>query len=140
MQRERLMWSERVRPVLYQSRLDPHRIENLLGLGMPDVNYTHGWIELKAMAEWPKRDTTPLRVDHFSKEQRVWLRRRWRMKGNAWLLLEVGTKEFYLLTGEMAADHIGKITRADYPLYASAFSLNGFTYDPFVPVLTKQRA
>ena len=45
--------------------------------GIPDVAYcflgSAGWLELKSVAEWPKRATTPLRIDHLTLEQVLFL-------------------------------------------------------------------
>lgn len=91
-------------------RLDPVRIESPITPGVPDVNYANGWIELKWVARWPPREG-PLRVDHFTQEQRAWLRRRKRAGGRVFLLLKVGTQEWLLFDGAIAAVCIGRSTR-----------------------------
>lgn len=79
-------------PILKTLGLDPHRVENVLGVGTPDTNYTHGWIELKYLDAWPKRETTIVALPKLRerKAQVVWLTRRWRRGGPAYLLLQVG--------------------------------------------------
>jgi hypothetical protein len=104
-------WSDHVKPVLEAHRLDPKRVENAVALGMPDVNYIEGWIELKYVADWPKREETPLRLGHFTPQQRVWLYRRWVLGGKAFLLLRVA-KEFLLFDGRTACDAVGLVSRA----------------------------
>lgn len=91
--------------------LDAQAIENALFAGVPDVEFIGGWIELKALTDWPKRPDTLVRIEHFTMEQRHWLRRRVRRGGKAWLLLRVG-KEWLLFPGDKAADIIGTLTRA----------------------------
>ena len=44
--------------------------------GTPDVNYVEGWIELKNLRSWPKRAATIVRIEHFTEQQRRFLRRR----------------------------------------------------------------
>jgi len=91
--------------------LDPHRIENSTEKGTPDVNYSHGWIELKYCKEWPKRAATPLRIRHFTKEQRVWLERREIAGGITWVLLKVGESEWLLFRGGVAARELGYVEK-----------------------------
>jgi hypothetical protein len=97
------MWEE-LRTLLRE--LDPVRIENLVGSGVPDVNYNQGWIELKYMDRWPPRGG-PLRIDHFTPEQRGWLTRRRKKKGKAFVLLKVGLSEWLLFDGLIAALYLG---------------------------------
>lgn len=97
------MW-DALRPLL--KGLDPVRVENPMQPGTPDVNTRLGWIELKFAVEWPPRGG-PLRLDHFTKQQRVWLTRRRRAGGNAKLLLKVGDSEWLLFDGTVAAVFLG---------------------------------
>lgn len=100
------MW-DALRPLL--RGFDPVRVENgAVGAGTPDVNYTEGWIELKYAERWPPLGG-PLRVDHFTKQQRVWLTRRRRAGGLAFLLLKVGEGEWLLFDGAVAAAFLGKV-------------------------------
>lgn len=101
------MW-EALRPLL--KGLDPVRIESPITPGIPDVNVTPGWIELKFAERWPPRGG-PLRVDHFTKEQRTFLVRRRRAGGKAWLLLKVGESEWLLFDGTVAAVYLGREPR-----------------------------
>ena len=101
------MWTA-IRPVL--KALDPVRIESHMTSGVPDVNYAHGWIELKYAARWPPRGG-PLRLDHFTDNQRSWLLRRRASGGRAFLLLKVGKTEWLLFDGIAAAKYLGKVPR-----------------------------
>jgi len=87
-------------------REDAKAVENPVHPGTPDVNYIEGWIELKQVPEWPANEETPLRIAHFTPQQRVWLMRRCSMGGRAHLLLQVG-REWLLFTGTVAAKEIG---------------------------------
>jgi len=78
--------------------------------GTPDVNYIEGWIELKWLRFWPARETTVVRIEHFTDQQRRWLKRRWELGGNAWLLLQIG-REWLLFHGLDAHDYVGNLTR-----------------------------
>ena len=103
---ESAMW-DAIRPVL--KKYHPTRIESPMSPGVPDVNYTYGWIELKYLERWPVRPTTPVRIEHFTKQQRVWLTRRVVAGGRAFLLLKVGMgsdSEWLLFNGRVAAENI----------------------------------
>jgi len=101
------MWKS-IRPVL--KPLDPVRIESPIVPGIPDVNYNLGWIELKYMPRWPVKGG-PLRIDHYTKEQRDWAIQRKRAGGKVFLLLKVGRNEWLLFDGVVAALSIGKLNR-----------------------------
>lgn len=85
-------------------------IENSCGVGTPDVNYSGGWIELKAMPYWPVGEYTPLRISHYTNEQRIWAIKRTKSGGRCDLLLKVGT-EWFCFDGAIAARHLGKTHR-----------------------------
>lgn len=81
------------------------RIENAVDTGTPDVEYCHegrqGWIELK-VAKKPARAATPVRIRHFSKEQRLWHRDRVKSGGRSFILVQV-EREYFLFTGTLGA-------------------------------------
>ena len=88
-------------------------IESPLEPGTPDVNCSAGWLELKSLREWPKRESSVVVPPHFEPEQRFFLRHRCTAGGNAWLLLRVG-REWCLLWGSHAAEALGiSLTRLE---------------------------
>lgn len=89
--------------------LHPIPVENPIWPGTPDVNCICGWIELKELDDWPVRATTPVRIEHYTKVQRVWATNRWAFGGKAYFLLKV--KREWLLFGREAPTLIGKATR-----------------------------
>lgn len=92
--------------------LDAVSIENPVHPGTPDVNYTEGWLELKWARRWPKNASTPLRMDHFTPQQKIWLQRRARKGGTAFLLLNV-EQDWLLLTPNDASELLGSATRRE---------------------------
>lgn len=98
----------------------PLRVENGIHEGTPDCNCIHGWFEYKFVREWPKRGG-PLRCPHFTAQQRIWLRQRWRAHGEeghgAWMFIQVA-KEYLLFDGETAARIVGNVGRRE--LYKEA--------------------
>lgn len=110
MRSESAMW-QKLRPVLLAAKLDPVRVENPIHPGTPDVNLSNGkWIELKCIAGWPARDTTIVRIAHFTPQQRVFLYRRWKYApGTTLLLLEVrAVRQWLLFDGDVAAKIVGR--------------------------------
>lgn len=93
---------------------DALRIENMAGVGTPDINYCiagcEGWIENKWIAAWPVRETNIVRLDHFTAAQRVWHARRARAGGKSFVLLQVSrpTNTYALFTGAWAAASLGR--------------------------------
>lgn len=81
-------------------------VENVMRAGCCDINYIEGWLELKWLAEWPKRPETIVKFPKFRPAQRVFLLNRSRLGGRAHLLLRVG-KEWLLLPGYWSAVHLG---------------------------------
>ena len=95
---------------------DATSVENPACPGTPDVQFIGGWIELKFREEWPKREDTTVRIEHFTPQQRVWLLRRWMAEVNlrtpeprCWLLLYVEeTREHLLFDARTAARSVAK--------------------------------
>ncbi|MCP4994038.1 MAG: hypothetical protein GY934_09700 [Gammaproteobacteria bacterium] len=91
-------------------------VENPALPGTPDINFILGWVELKYAEDWPARENTTVRIEHFTQQQRVWLMRRWFKKGACWLCLQVSkTRDWLVFTGKVAYEHVGRegVTRKD---------------------------
>lgn len=95
-------------------KLDAYPVENTVAVGMPDVVYggwAWGWIECKKTQEWPKRASTPVRLDHeLLDTQKVWIRKHTKRNGRVHVLVQIGL-EFLLLNGMDAVSCLGKDTR-----------------------------
>jgi hypothetical protein len=104
--------------------LDPVRVENPCGPGTPDINYLHGWVEVKWLRHWPRGADTPVRVEKYTEVQRNWHRRRIRAGGVVWVILKVG-RDWLLFKGDLAADHLGKLNRAQTLALAHAVWTKG---------------
>ena len=102
------MWKA-LKPLFESKGFDAHRIENKIELGTPDVNYLHGWIELKYKSKWPVRGGI-LKVEHFTELQRRWLDRRQKCGGRAFVLLKVN-KEWILFEGSTGAKTLGYLQK-----------------------------
>ena len=85
------------------SPLDAVAIESpSTGKGIPDVNTTCGWIECKWMRAWPQNcEINPVKFGHpLSAEQQIWLWRRWKRGGNAWVMAKV-SREWFMWDGHI---------------------------------------
>ena len=102
---------------------DAQSVESPCQPGIPDVNCTRGWIELKWLREWPKNIETPVRLDHYTPQQRVWAVKRRLAGGNVWLLLQC-RQEWLLFDGVIAAEKLGHVP---YPELISAALMNWTT-------------
>lgn len=84
------------------------RIESSGGNGVPDVSFgiprINGWIELKYRDEWPKRNTTKVKIP-LRPEQKHWIRARMETAGNVWVLFRID-QDFFLVTGWQALDNL----------------------------------
>jgi len=99
MANESLVW-KRLRKML---KADPdvthlQRHEPNMPEGLPDVHFiireVPGWIELKDLDDWPKRESTPLRIKHFSQKQRIWLHAYGMSNGRAFIIVHFGDECF----------------------------------------------
>jgi hypothetical protein len=106
---EQAMWHALRKAVLSGPGVHAYRVENLVGVGTPDVTWAwkgkEGWLELKHAKKWPQKGGA-LRLPHFTKEQRLWHRRRTSAGGRVHVLLQCGT-DWGLFTAETAADVLG---------------------------------
>lgn len=101
--------------------LDAFSVENTICLpGTPDMNYGgvykgvryEGWIELKWEGDWPVRGG-PLRLPHYTPQQKVFARRRRHRGGACYLLLTVA-RDWILLDGAVAATlPLGEVPRGE---------------------------
>lgn len=94
----------------------PQRHEDSITAGIADVSFAcggrHHWMELKYLDEWPKRATTVVRVEHFTNEQRSWLRAKGEAAGDTWMLLQV-EDELLLFDWQAAVERVGHATREE---------------------------
>ena len=116
--------------------LDAMAVENRVKPGTPDVEFIGGWIELKYLRAWPKNTDIVVRIRHFTPQQRIWLKRRDRMGGQCWLLLQVG-RQWLLFNGQTAAVFVGKVNRESLYKLALKVWRNGLNRKEFLTWLQK---
>lgn len=142
------MTSERNLWTTTRRHLSPHgrlvRVESpLTEAGIPDVSYClrghAGWLELKEVAEWPKRATTPLRIPNLELEQVIFMETWEWADGSAHLLLQI-EREYLLLSSDVTRGVLErKLTRSDVTTRASAWGRNVFPTAAVVKALTRPR-
>ena len=74
------------------------RIEIPFYKGVPDVNFlidgNEGWLELKYIPQYPKKEITIVKVPHFTIEQKIWHNARFKNKGRTMVLIQVDDDYF----------------------------------------------
>lgn len=123
---EKLMWASLQKAIgIYW---DAQRHEDVLAQGLPDVSFgcagRNGWIELKYIEAWPKKEDTIVRIKHFTPQQKAWLLRRQKMGGCCWLLLRVGATNDWLIFHPLKARFVGDMTEQEM-FNAAAFIWSG---------------
>ena len=96
--------------------------ENTAAWGVPgDVAFAargvQGWIELKTIKAWPKRPDTPVKVKHFTPQQRVWLHKSGQMGGSPRLFLVERSAGIGFWFNHWRAQDVGQLTKSQ--LYAT---------------------
>ncbi len=96
-----------------RDRLD--RIENVVGVGTPDVNFcingVDGWIEMKSPRHEPLRETSKLLTKHnhpLNQDQKNWFLRQCNAGGRAFIL--ICTNKRWMLVDGSLADVINDMT------------------------------
>lgn len=115
--------------------VDAVAVENPVYPGTPDVNYIDGWLELKWLRRWPKKEETIVRLEHYTPQQRLWLRRRTLRGGRAFLLLQVG-KEWLLFKHPELQD-VGKVTKKVLKETAHFYWPTGLNNEELIYALTR---
>lgn len=92
------------------------RVENPCLPGTPDVFYCVegivGWLELKELETWPVREHTPVTIQHYTKEQRLWIWDYADNNGTVHVLLRIARPKTYLLFDSDFSYHkLGYATR-----------------------------
>jgi len=96
------------------------RHEDKIQRGIADVSFVqegrHGWVELKWVADWPVRESTIIRIPHYTIEQKAFLADKGKAGGNTWLLLQIGGD--HLLFDHEACQTVGELNRTELVLAA----------------------
>ncbi len=125
------------------------RIENSLEEGGADVAYVltrpkpgslpaSGWIELKAVDDYPARAKTPLRIEHLTKEQVLFAEDWAAAGGRAWLLLRIPPWHLLFDPAGIRGLYERKVLAADGPAVAKVAVMGArFPTGPILKELTR---
>lgn len=118
------------------------RVENMIGSGYPDIDYcirgSAGKVESKWRLRWPRDPADVVTLDHFTNQQRLWIRDRHLSGGRIFVSLEVEkpVATYLLLPGEWARLRLGvDATRAEIEGAALALGVGKFPVEDFLRVL-----
>jgi hypothetical protein len=113
------------------------RHEDKFQLGIPDVSYgidkVNGWIELKALYEWPKTYKTPVKVG-LSRDQVAWLGARGICGGHCFILVRV--KRDYLLFGWGDAPLLNQLNKGGMIASALGKWNGGIDFEEFASLIS----
>lgn len=88
------------------------RHEDAFSEGIPDLSYDipgmkgSGWIELKYLKSFPKRESTVVKIPHYSIMQRNWIKQHGRINNRVYLFVQVN-REYFLFNWLTAAQSVG---------------------------------
>lgn len=116
---------EGLKKTLYRRLKDlwiPTDIESPCSPGVPDIYYTNkifermGWVELKHSHFWPMRETTILKLKHYTKQQKNWIRTHHNHGCRVFLMIQV-ERDYLIFDGENA-QNVGKMTKKEMFLFS----------------------
>ncbi|MCK9231141.1 MAG: hypothetical protein RBS96_02535 [Dehalococcoidales bacterium] len=93
----------------------PTDIESPCSPGVPDIYYTNrvykrmGWVELKYIHRWPINSQRILKVEHFTPQQKNWIRLNHKAGARVFLMIQVG-KDYLIFDGE-TAQNVGAMNK-----------------------------
>jgi len=93
--------SKKIVNSLIAGKAHVQRHEEEFNSGIPDLSFSldpivNGWIELKTIHTWPKKEDSKVRVPHFHDRQKEWMIQRGAAGQNCFFLLEVAENELLL--------------------------------------------
>lgn len=116
--------------------LDAVAVENRVGPGTPDVNFIGGWVELKWWRSMPAKPDTPATLDHYTKIQKLWLKRR-QLKGEKTWVLAQCKREWWLFDYPNLLE-VGEMTRIEMIEKSFSYWANGINREELITCLKCQ--
>ncbi len=120
------------------------RHEDRYSDSIPDVSFVmtgvSGWLELKQISTWPKKDTTPINIPHLESGQVNWLEQVSNNGGNAWMLLVIGDQMALATWFLIPASDVRKIYDRLYTqddMYRFPHTIGAHLHHLFAALLTK---
>lgn len=120
---EKNMWTHLRKKLVPNFWSEATRHEDAYQRGIADVSFVnrfprdkrgfgqHGWIELKFRGMAPVREKTICKIDHYTDEQRTWLKGKGEAGGMTFLLLQLGRS--WLLFDHVRCQDVGRVNSAE---------------------------
>jgi hypothetical protein len=121
---EKNMWTNVRKKMVPHYWLEATRHEDAYQRGIADVSFVqrdanvggapsscsarHGWMELKYRGMAPIRAGTICKIDHYTDDQRIWLRDKGNAGGMTFLMLQLG--RCFLLFDHVQCQDVGRVT------------------------------
>jgi len=119
------MWTNVRKKMVPHYWLEATRHEDAYQRGIADVSFVqgsrvtavertetrHGWMELKYRGMAPIRAGTICKIDHYTDDQRIWLRDKGNAGGMTFLMLQLGRS--FLLFDHIDCQTVGLVTSAE---------------------------
>ena len=128
--------------VLYEDKISLQRHEDTCSEGITDVSFSirlgwadfrSGWIELKYRPEYPVRSNNPVRLEHFTDAQRVWLHERGSLGARCCVLWQIG-KDYYVFNWQSVYD-LGHMTKDELHSIAYWYSIGRPDWEQLMRVI-----
>lgn len=115
------------------------RHEDKFQKGIADISFCQcgigGWMELKHVSDWPARETTPVRIPHYSIDQKEFLEKKGKCQGNSWLFIQVAGD--FLLYDWRSAQYLPDKTKTEMVELSCFFYERRLDYAQFARDLTE---
>lgn len=109
------MWTNVRKKMVPHFWAEATRHEDAYQRGIADVSFVqnrlHGWMELKYRGMAPIRPTTICKIDHYTDDQRIWLRDKGEAGDMTFLLLQLGRS--FLLFDHVQCQEVGRVTSSE---------------------------
>jgi hypothetical protein len=109
------------------------RHEDKFQKGIADISFCQngvgGWMELKHISDWPARDTTLVRIPHYTIDQKDFLEKKGKGQGNTWLFIQIGSD--YLVYDWIPAQMLPDKTKTEMVELATFFYEGRLDYSRF---------
>lgn len=117
------------------------RHEDKFQRGIADISFCQngigGWMELKHVSDYPARDKTPIRMPHYSIDQKEFLEKKGKCMGNTWLFIQIAGDFF--LYDHVAAQDLPDKTKTEMVELSTFFYEKRLDYSQFARDLATPR-
>lgn len=111
-----------------------------VAVGVADVAYciyqtrTRGWIELKYLKSYPKRESTAIRIPHYTSEQKLFLWKEGEAAGFVWLFVKI--KNDYYLFDHKQAQKVGGLNKKEMAAHCTNYWIGHLYVADFIELIS----